>query len=483
MLLPPSKVIDFFPDYRTTQTPWQGLTPVAAWLVCDLRPARIVELGSYRGDSFFAFLQAAEGDDQVTDLVAIDSWNGDQHTGPYGDAVLEQFMTELTHRADPRARHIRSFFAEAVAKFQDSSIDLLHIDGAHDYASVRADYETWLPKMADNGVIIFHDTMVRGDDFGVWQFWEELENAHPGRTFNFRHSNGLGILCCGESRQGQIRQLGTLGASEAGMLREVMEAAGREVVELTRQEFQLIIRNGVDMPMTHVFARGDARETLLRLVRRNAFGAVQDEHSQQAVRGIAQQAIDARISTLLAEQAHDVMAALQPLIDQNLASLQAGLLDQLDRKVEQAIADGRAQLDARIEHLVPHQAGDLFTALRPFLQEDAASMQAELQDRLDRKVEHVLDDGRAQIDARIERLVRDQASDLFEALRPLFEQYFTQSLTNTVRQLTRDKNDAQDDAIIGIGAKVDAQEAALQELAGYVRQVFQHPLFMPRKTG
>ena len=41
------------------------------------------------------------------------------------------------------------------------------------------------------------------------------------------------------------------------------------------------------------------------------------------------------------------------------------------------------------------------------------------------------------------------------------------------------KNEAQDDAIFGLDAKVEAHEAAIQELAEYLRQVLQHPLMRP----
>ena len=58
MMLPPANVLGYFPDYRSTQIAWQGLAPVAALLIAALRPARIVELGSYRGDSFFAMLKS-----------------------------------------------------------------------------------------------------------------------------------------------------------------------------------------------------------------------------------------------------------------------------------------------------------------------------------------------------------------------------------------------------------------------------------------
>ncbi len=46
-----------------------------------------------------------------------------------------------------------------------------------------------------------------------------------------------------------------------------------------------------------------------------------------------------------------------------------------------------------------------------------------------------------------------------------------------VRQMVRHKNDVQDDAIIGIGAKVDAQDAAIEGLADHLRRVLAHPIF------
>ena len=87
---------------------------------------------------------------------------------------------------------IRSTFDDAVDRFQDETINLLHIDGYHTYEAVSHDYNTWLPKVAKNGIVLFHDIEVRSGDFGVYKFWDEVKAKCP--HFQFAHSYGLGVL-------------------------------------------------------------------------------------------------------------------------------------------------------------------------------------------------------------------------------------------------------------------------------------------------
>lgn len=85
------------------------------------------------------------------------------------------------------------YFDEALPKFEDKSIDILHIDGLHTYEGVKHDYDTWKSKVSDTGVIVFHD--IRVQHFGVKELWAEIKTNNPEYTYlEFDHNYGLGIL-------------------------------------------------------------------------------------------------------------------------------------------------------------------------------------------------------------------------------------------------------------------------------------------------
>ena len=193
------------PHHLTHPAPWAGHIPFAAWLVAATRPNVFVELGAYSGISYLAFCQAITQQRLPTRAYAVDTWEGDAHAGAYG----EQIYTRLRQHHDPHYSHfstlMRMRFDEALGSFADGSVDLLHIDGLHTYDAVRHDFETWLPKLSARGIVLFHDTNVYRDDFGVHRLWAEVCRRYP--SLHFPHSNGLGVLLVGSDQPPLVRAL------------------------------------------------------------------------------------------------------------------------------------------------------------------------------------------------------------------------------------------------------------------------------------
>ena len=193
------------PQHFSVPAPWAGHIPFASWLVAVQKPETLVELGAYSGISYMAFCQAIKEQGLPTKAYAVDTWLGDAHAGAYGETIYQTLQREHDPRYAAFSTLLRMTFDEALPQFSNGSVDLLHIDGLHTYEAVRHDFETWLPKMSHRGVVLFHDTNVFRDDFGVHRLWAELSVRYP--SMQFAHSNGLGVLLVGAQQPPELLQL------------------------------------------------------------------------------------------------------------------------------------------------------------------------------------------------------------------------------------------------------------------------------------
>lgn len=179
--------------FQDSAWPWEGHKRFAYDLIRSTQPKRVVELGTHKGTSFFSFCQAIKDAKLNTEIFAIDTWKGDAQAGFYEEDVFDGVKEILKeYYSNVHAKLVRKTFNDACAEFEDSSIDILHIDGFHTYDAVKNDFERWLPKVKPDGIILFHDIIVTRDDFGVYMLWKELKTRY--QTMEFRHSYGLGIL-------------------------------------------------------------------------------------------------------------------------------------------------------------------------------------------------------------------------------------------------------------------------------------------------
>lgn len=182
-------------DRGDVESAWHGHVPFAHWIVRALEPRCIVELGTHNGVSYAAFCRAAQREGIGTRCFAVDTWTGDEHAGFYGEEVFAGLRAYHDERFGAFSTLVRRTFDDALEFVPDGSVDLLHIDGRHDYDHVKHDFESWRGKLSNRGVVLFHDTNVRDHGFGVWRLWSELQQEFPG--FEFLHGYGLGVLAVG----------------------------------------------------------------------------------------------------------------------------------------------------------------------------------------------------------------------------------------------------------------------------------------------
>ena len=108
----------------------------------------IVEIGSWKGKSTVCLGLGSRAGEAVP-VYAIDP-HADHRFGDFKTNVERAGISELV-------RPIASL-SQAAADGFDEPIELLFVDGSHEYDLVLEDFEKWVPKVVDGGWVAFHDT-------------------------------------------------------------------------------------------------------------------------------------------------------------------------------------------------------------------------------------------------------------------------------------------------------------------------------------
>jgi hypothetical protein len=150
-----------------------------------------VEVGTYLGRSLCSLGEVVELSGKSFTVIGIDTCRGSGPEGPrhkdYHGAAVGQgggTFAGALHKNVLDCGYgdvISLIIADSLTAarlFGDASVDWVHLDARHDYASVKADIQAWLPKVKRGG-------WLSGDDYDELK-WPEVVKAVndllPGAT-------------------------------------------------------------------------------------------------------------------------------------------------------------------------------------------------------------------------------------------------------------------------------------------------------------
>lgn len=134
----------------------------------------IIEIGSWKGKSTTC-LSLGSREAAGTHITAIDPHTGSSEHGDV-DTYAEFLENIKKNGVDDMVDPIRDY-SHNVGKDWDKPVELLWIDGAHEYEYVLQDLEVWEPHLIEGGVIAFHDSTMPGP-------WKVLEDhLYKGKKF------------------------------------------------------------------------------------------------------------------------------------------------------------------------------------------------------------------------------------------------------------------------------------------------------------
>jgi predicted O-methyltransferase YrrM len=170
-------------------------------------PKTILEIGTYRGGTFFLFSRVAASDALLISLDLPPDRFGHGYpawrSGFFRSFAREQQKIELL-LADS---HQPATLGQVQTLLGGRKLDFLFIDGDHSYEGVKADYEMYSPLVGSGGWIAFHDIVPRkiATPNEVPRFWQQLKQSRPVTEFVAdwdQDGFGIGVIGNGQDRSG-----------------------------------------------------------------------------------------------------------------------------------------------------------------------------------------------------------------------------------------------------------------------------------------
>lgn len=116
----------------------------------------IVEIGSWKGKSTIWLAHGSKAGANVS-VYAVDPHTGSQEHGP--DVwTFNEFKANIAKAGVEDVVVPVLMTSEEASRDWKQKIELLFIDGDHQYESVEKDFLLWFPHLNDGGIVAFHDS-------------------------------------------------------------------------------------------------------------------------------------------------------------------------------------------------------------------------------------------------------------------------------------------------------------------------------------
>lgn len=181
---------------KSIKSSWKGYEDFAIWLVQEMSPGIIVDLGIDVGLSTCAFAFPNIG--RVYGIDWFDENNFTRKTCALDTAFKN--ISELSKLRNLKNVHIIIGDYNEVVEGWKESIDILHVDYVTSYDSAKSIYDNWHKFMKKNGVILLHD--VEKERATIGRFFEAIDLP----KLKFQQSNGLGVLSRDEALLKKIQK-------------------------------------------------------------------------------------------------------------------------------------------------------------------------------------------------------------------------------------------------------------------------------------
>jgi predicted O-methyltransferase YrrM len=138
--------------------PAEGRTLFALAQGCTGRGV-IVEIGSWKGKSTI-WLARGSLSRSSTKIHAIDPHTGSpEHQQSLGNVwTFEEFKRNVAAAGVEQIIVPHVDFSTSVARDFQQPVEFIFVDGLHEYDGVKADFDSWFPKVIDGGWMAFHDS-------------------------------------------------------------------------------------------------------------------------------------------------------------------------------------------------------------------------------------------------------------------------------------------------------------------------------------